>query len=176
MKKFIFSLVIICPVILLAQTAKTKTVFNVGPEAAYPIGPTSKVAKFGAGGSIKAISTLNKDVKWTFTVGYTTLPGKDEIISQSPKVVRENPKLEFIPIKSGFRINLFKNTFFEPEAVIRIGTNYQSKAGFGFAAGFGYNFMINKCPLDLAFRYENTYYQGAPLSFVGGRVGISFPW
>lgn len=160
---------------MFAQTEKNKIQFNVGPEFAYPIGTTNKVTELGVGASFKAVVDVVKDVKWTFSTGFMSLRGKDVKSISNPNVVVENPNIEFIPIKSGFRINVMKKFFIEPEAVIRLGTNYQSKAGFGFAGGLGYNFKIKNNPMDFSVRYENTYYKGAPLSFLAARVGISFP-
>ncbi len=175
MKKFLFAMILLAPLASLAQTEKSKMQFNVGVEAAYPIDVFNKTNNFGAGATIKAVVGWAKDIKWTFTTGFMSLKGKDVVISENPKVVKESPNVEFIPIKTGVRINVTKRTFFEPEAVIRLSTKGTTPSGFGFAAGFGYAFEVKKNPMDISFRYESTYRAGTPLTFVGGRIGIAFP-
>lgn len=147
---------------------------EIALEAGIPTGDFGDATNVGVGGGLRFLFGVAKSGEITATSGYTSYKLKD-----LPSGV--NAHFYLIPILVGYR-HRFNGLYLEPQigpviyglsASAGGQSDSNSKAGFTWAAGLGYQGET----VDIGIRYQSgkTSDSGSPFSLVGIHLGFLLP-
>lgn len=169
MKKLLFMAAMIAASFnTFAQESGSKMKFQVGINAALPIGDLADVSSFGAGVDIQGQYSFSDNVAGTLDAGYTGLFGKDNFKMST-----------LIPVRAGVRISTESNFFFTGKVGVGFFKQGKWEAGgitiepdgvttFAYSVGAGYKLSEK---MDLGLSYD-AYSKNGTSNLLNLRLGI----
>lgn len=148
MKRFLFLILLLSSLQIMAQDEPLKKAFSIGAELDIP---NVSVYSIGVTVSGKGEFPVSDKVAITATAAYSAFFYKSNLFgnSKTPAAAR------FIPLKAGVKYYINPGIYFEGELGTAIEMNYLKQDLFAFSIGPGFLIPINeKHSVDFGLRFE----------------------
>jgi hypothetical protein len=162
MKKLLLTACMFTTAIFVDAQVSQSTSFNIGLDAATPIGVVStNLFSFVFGASVQAEFPVAKDMSLTGTSGYEKWQAQKNLIS-----------ISFIPVLGGVKYYFSPKVYGSGQVGVSIGTSKNGGNPFTYIPGIG--FILGK-NLDLLFKSTGLALKGGVyINNVGVRLGYHF--
>ncbi|MES2810394.1 MAG: OmpA family protein [Bacteroidota bacterium] len=161
--------------------AQTHTKFSVGIDGGVPVGEASNAYNAVIGGSVKLEAPIATNTAFTISAGYSAFLGKSIYMTVGDEAFFYTPlSYTAIPVKAGLKYSFTKSFYAEAQLGAAIGLKKDSKIGFAYSPGVGYDFG----GVDVGLRYEGWAYKAqnvygvaateSTASQIAARIGFRF--
>ena len=143
---------------------------GVGAMIGLPMGDLNDMASLAWGIDVMGEYAVDPSFALTLSIGYVDFVLKSEYKDMLDELDLD-AKMGMIPVLAGAKYFFTDNLYGSGQIGISFSTQKDGGSAFTFAPGIGYKMSEN---LDLLLKYQSASDDGADMSFLGLRVGISF--
>jgi hypothetical protein len=152
-------LLFVCCCTCTVTTAQSKLSISVKPELALPISDFGSTFKTGYGGHVQVVLRGTERTNLTASLGYLTFKRKNFLY---------NNKGSIVPLKIGVQTFIARPIFLAGEAGAAFSSGQLGKDPYyGFSAGPGVSFDLNKSIVSLAANYNIFFLHGTNIQWIG---------
>ena len=146
--------------------AQNKLTLSFKPELALPISDFASTFKTGYGGHVQVTLRGTERTNLTASLGYLTFKRKN---------FSYNNKGSIVPVKIGVQTFIAKPFFLAGDAGAAFSSGQLGKDPYyGFSAGPGLNFDLNKSIISLAANYHIFFLHGTNIQWIGITAAYGF--
>jgi hypothetical protein len=155
-----------------AQSKSDKPLkFGVGAMIGLPMGDYTDVASLAYGADVMGEYAVAEKIGITLSVGYLDWSKKSAFKAFEDEM-GEKISLGMIPVLAGIKYSFTDKIYGSAQAGLSFSTQSgNSGSAFTFAPGVGYKISDK---FDLLLKYQSASKDGASMSFLGLRAGLTF--
>lgn len=159
-------LLIVCNCTWVTATAQHNIILSLKPELALPISDFASTFNTGAGGHVQIAIRGTEHTNLTASLGYLTFKRKNFLY---------NNKGSIVPLKIGVQTFIAKPFFIAGEGGAAFSSGQLGKDPYyGFSAGPGVSFDLNKSIISLGANYNIFFLHGTNIQWIGITAAYGF--